>query len=106
MKDHSIYVYQDRYITSTVEMFLDTATFKTEFYKTNVPYDMILANADVLTSDEQVDKLSREFNIHYRSCIESLIYLLSTRVDFSFVLHKLEIFHQTLVDKNEIQLKI
>ena len=32
--------------------------------------------------------LTRECNIHYRSCIGSLIYLLSTRVDLSFVVHK------------------
>ena len=37
-------------------------------------------------------KLCREFNIHYRYCIGSLIYLLSTRVDFSFAVHKLEKF--------------
>ena len=31
-------------------------------------------------------------NIHYRACIESLIYLLSTIVDLSFAVHKLEKF--------------
>ena len=36
--------------------------------------------------------LTREFNISYRSCIGSLIYLLSTRVDLSFAVHKLEEF--------------
>ena len=34
--------------------------------------------------------MTREFNIHYKACIGSFIYLLSTRVDFSFVVHKLE----------------
>ena len=33
-----------------------------------------------------------EYNIHYISCIGSLIYLLSTRVDLSFAVHKLEFF--------------
>ena len=45
--------------------------------------------ADASTSDDQVEKLNREFNIHYRACIGSLIYLLSTKVDLSFVVHKL-----------------
>ena len=33
-----------------------------------------------------------EFNIHYRSCIISLIFLLFTRVDLSFTVYKLEMF--------------
>ena len=42
---------------------------------------------------EQVDKLTREFNIHYKTCIESLIYLLSTRVGLTFSVHKLATFY-------------
>ena len=42
------------------------------------------------TSYEQVEKLTREYNIHYRACIGSLIYILSTRVDLNFAVHKLE----------------
>ena len=53
---------------------------------------MILTKEDVSTSDEKVDKLTREYNIHYRACIGSLMYLLSTRVDLSFAVHKLEKF--------------
>ena len=53
---------------------------------------MIFTNDGVSTSDEQVDKLNREFNIHYRACMVSLIYLLSARVDLSFAVHKLEKF--------------
>ena len=53
---------------------------------------MIFTKEDVSTSDEQVDKLTREYNIHYRACIGSLIYLLSTRVDLSFAVHKLANF--------------
>ena len=53
---------------------------------------MIFTKEDVSTSDEQVDKLTREYNIHYRACIGSLIYLLSTRVDLSFAVHKLAKF--------------
>ena len=33
-------------------------------------------------------KLTRNLNIHYRSCIGSLIYLLSTRVDLIFAVQK------------------
>ena len=36
--------------------------------------------------------MTREFNIYYRDCIGSLIYLLYTRVDLSFAMHKLERF--------------
>ena len=71
MKDHSIYVDQARYATSIVAKYLDTATVKsvTKFYNTTLPSDMIFAKSDTSTSDEQVEKLTREFNIHYRSCI-------------------------------------
>ena len=53
---------------------------------------MIFTKDDASTSDDQVDKLSREFNIHYRDCIGSLIYVLSTRVDLSFAVQKLAKF--------------
>ena len=36
--------------------------------------------------------MNREYNIHYRACIASFIYLLSTRVDLSFAVHKLARF--------------
>ena len=67
---------------------MDTATIKvsTKFYKTTLPSDMIFTKYDTSTSDEQVEKLTREINIHYRACIGSLIYLLSTRVHLSFEL--------------------
>ena len=53
---------------------------------------MIFTKEDVSTSDEQDEKLTREYNIHYRACIGSLIYLLSTRMELSFVVHKLATF--------------
>ena len=94
MKDHSIIVYQARYATSIISKYLDTATVKaiTKFNNTTLPYDMISTKADTSTSDEQVEKLTREFNIHYRDCIGSLIYLFSTRADLSFTVHKLAKF--------------
>ena len=94
MKDHSISVDQARCDTSIVAKYLDTATFKksTKFYNTIFPYDMIFTKDDESTSDEQVDKLTRELNINYRACIVSLIYLLTTRVDLSFALQKLAKF--------------
>ena len=71
MKDYSISVYQDRYATSIVAKYLYTSIVKAskKFYKTTFPYDMIFTKADASTSGEQVEKLTREFNIHYRSCI-------------------------------------
>ena len=94
MKDHSISVYQAIYDTSIVAKYLDTATVQrsAKFYKTNFPSDMIFTEADASTSYEQVEKLTREFNIHHRACIGSLIYLLFTRVYLSFVVHKLAKF--------------
>ena len=53
---------------------------------------MIFTKEDVSTSDEQVENLNREYNIHYRYCIGSLLYLLSTRVGLSFAVHKLAKF--------------
>ena len=38
--------------------------------------------------------MTREYNIHYRACILSLICLLSTSVDLSFTVHKLETFSE------------
>ena len=92
MKGHSISVDQARYATSIVAKYLDTATVtvSTKFYKTTLTADMIFTKEDVSTSDEQVDKLNRGFNIQYRDCIGSLIYLFSTRVELSFVVHYLE----------------
>ena len=71
LKDHSIYVDQARYATSIVAKYLDTATVKvhTKFYKTTLPNVMIFTKEDVSTSDEQVEKLTREYNIHYRDRI-------------------------------------
>ena len=50
---------------------------------------MIFTKYDASTNDEKVEKLTREYNIHYRACIESLIYLLYTIVDLSCAVHKL-----------------
>ena len=85
---------QARYATSIVAKYLDTATVKVrnKFYKTTLPADMIFTKEDVSTSDEQVESLTREYNIHYRACIVYLIYLLSTRMDLSFAVHKLAKF--------------
>ena len=94
MKDHSISIDQARYVTSIVAKYLDTATVKAseKFYNTTLPSDMISTKDDTSTSYEQVQKLTREFNIHYRACIDSLIYLLSTRVYLILVVHKLANF--------------
>ena len=94
MKEHSISLDQARYASSIVEKYLDTATVKagTNFYKTTFSFDMIFTKEDVSNSDEKVEKLTRELNIHYRYCMGSLIYLFSTRLDLSFAVHKLAKF--------------
>ena len=73
---------------------MDTATVKTstKFYNTTLTSDMIFTKYDTSTSDEKVEKLTKEFNIHYRACMGSLIYLLSTIVDLIFAVHKLATF--------------
>ena len=53
---------------------------------------MIFTKNIVSTSYNQIEKLTREFNIKYRACIGSLIYFLSRRVDLSFEVHKLAKF--------------
>ena len=75
LKDHSISVNQARYATSIVAKYLDNATVKVSktFYKTTFPTDMIFKKEDVYNSDEQVENLTRGYNIHYRACICSLI---------------------------------
>ena len=62
LNDHSISMDQARYATSIVSKYLDTATVKVSktFYKTTFPADMIFIKEDVYTSDEQVEKLTRE----------------------------------------------
>ena len=73
------------YDTSVVEKYLATSTIKenSKFYKTTLPNDIILTKEDYYTNDEKVEVLSREYNIYYRACMGSLIYILSTIMDFS-----------------------
>ena len=91
MNDHLILIDQARYATSIVDKYLDNAIFKTstKFYNTTFPYDIIFIKFDESASDDQVEKLTREFNINSRACVVSLVYLISTRVDLSFAVHKL-----------------
>ena len=90
MKDHSISLDQVIYDTYIVAKYLDTVTVKAgkTFYNTALTSDNIFTKYDTSISDEKVEKLTREFNIHYRACIGSLMYLFSTRVDLSFSIHK------------------
>ena len=69
MKDHSISVDQSRYATSIVSKYLDTDTVKasTKFYITTLPSDMIFTKYDTSTSDEKVEKLTRELNNNFRA---------------------------------------
>ena len=71
VKEHFISVDQARYDTSIVDNYLDNSTVKTHttFYNTTLTPDMIFTKADASTSDEKVEKLTREFNINYRACI-------------------------------------
>ena len=94
MKENYISVDQDRYATSIVAKYLDTTTVKISnfFNRTTFPSGIIFTKVDSSTSGDQVEKLTRELKIHHRACIGLLIYLLSTRVNFSFSVHKLANF--------------
>ena len=94
MKYRSISVDQAIFDTSIVEKYLYTVTVKlsTKCYNTTLPAGMIFTKEGLSTSDEQVEKLTRELNIQYRAFIGSLIYLFSTRVDLIFEVHKLAKF--------------
>ena len=94
MKDHSISVDQARYATFIVVNLLDNAIVKAskKFYNTTLPSDMIFTKYDTSTSDEKVENLTMEFNIHYIAWIGLLIYLFYTRVDLRFAVHKLSKF--------------
>ena len=69
-KDHYISVYQARCDTSIVDRYFDTATVKTSsnVYKNTLKSDMIFTKDNESNSDEQVEKLTREFSIHYSAC--------------------------------------
>ena len=71
MKDHSISVDQGIYVTSTNSKYLNTVTFRTstKFYNSTFPSDMIFVKYDASTSDEQIEKLTKDFDIRYRACI-------------------------------------
>ena len=96
LKDHFISVDQSRYANSIVAKYLDTDKVKVsnKFYKKTLLAYMIFTKDYVSTSDEKIEKLNREYNIHYRACIGSLIYLLSTRVNLSFAVHNLAKFSE------------
>ena len=66
MKDNSISMDQARYANSIVVKYLDTDTVKvrTKLYKTTFTADMIFTKEYVSTSDKQVEKLNREYNIY------------------------------------------
>ena len=74
MKDHSISLDKYKYDTSIMAKYLDTATVKTskKFYKITFSFDMILTKDYTSTCDEQVEKLTRESNIHYRFLLYNL----------------------------------
>ena len=61
MKDHYISVNQYRYATSIFDRYLCVVivTTSTTFYNTTLPSNIIITKADVYTSDEKVENLTR-----------------------------------------------
>ena len=80
---HYVSLDQARYATSVFATYLDTSTIKenSRFHKTTLTPDMIFTKEYSYTIDEQVEVITREYNIHYRTCMGTLIYILSTTVD-------------------------
>ena len=64
-------MYHSRYAAYVVAKYLDTTTIKEKprFHKTNLPHDMIFTKEDASNSDEKLEVLSIEYNIHYRACV-------------------------------------
>ena len=50
---------------------------------------MIFTKEYASNSDDQVGVLYGEFNIHYRACLGSFIFILSTRVGLCFAVQNL-----------------
>ena len=94
LNDHYIIVDQARYAPSVVEKYLDTATIKqnSKFHKTTLLPSMIFTKEDASTSDEHAEVPFREYNIHWRYCVLSLVYISSTGVDLCFSVQKLAKF--------------
>ena len=71
MNKHSISLDQDRYANLIMSNYLDAATVKTSkiLNKNTLTYDTIFTKEDVSRSDDQVENMTRELNIHYRICI-------------------------------------
>ena len=91
LKNNSIPVHQNIYDISIVAKYLDTITIKEilKFHDTTLTHYMIFTKENYSTIYEQVEVLSREFNIHYRACVGSLIYILSKRVYLCFSVQRL-----------------
>ena len=68
-----------------------------KFHKTTLPHDMVSPKEDASTSDEHVEKLSREYNIKYKACARLIINILSTRVDLYFSVKIWNCFCQIIV---------
>ena len=92
LKENSTSVDKAKYATYVDANYIHTYTIKenSKFHKTNLPHYIIFFKEDASTSDEQVEVMSREYNINYRDSVGSLIFILCTRVDLYFALHNLE----------------
>ena len=71
LNDHSISVYQDIYM---LYLLLKKSKHcynnnKSKFHKNNLSHDRKCNKEDASTSDEPVEVLSIEYNIHFRACV-------------------------------------
>jgi hypothetical protein len=85
---------QSRYCLSIIKKYLDPAGAKkvTHSHTTPLPMDFVPMADDCSIDDGTSEKLIVEYNLHYTSCIGSLIYLAMTRTDIIYAINKLAKF--------------
>ena len=76
LKEHYISADQSRYDKCMFAKYLYTSTIKdnSKFHKSTLPHDMISTEEYASTIDEQVEVLSIEYNIQYKSFVSSSIF--------------------------------
>jgi hypothetical protein len=94
LANYDVELDQSRYCLSNVKKYLDPAGTKkvTHSHTTPLPIDFVPTADDCSIDDGTSEKLIAEYNLHYASCIGSLIYLAMTRTDIIYAVNKLAKF--------------
>jgi hypothetical protein len=94
LANYDVELDQSRYCLSIIKKYLDPAGAKkvTHSHTTPLPMDFVPMADDCSIDDGTSEKLIVEYNLHYTSCIGSLIYLAMTRTDIIYAINKLAKF--------------